>query len=142
MTFRSVGVSTSSSHGHVLGRYSRPVRRWRFRRRCPFGALPFVALMTDGQPRVVTGVPGRHNGTLEEQAMMPYQSYQLWDTARARTASEQRAADERLGKLAAAISGSFSQDRRKVRAVAALRSELGRSARLADADAAAYLRAG
>jgi hypothetical protein len=73
---------------------------------------------------------------------MPYQSYQLWDTARARTVSEQRAADERLGKLAAAISGSFSQVSQRVRAVAALRSELGRSARLADADAAAYLRAG
>ena len=51
---------------------------------------------------------------------------------------------ERLGQLAAAISGSFSQARHKVRALAALRSELGRSARLADADAeaAAYLRAG
>jgi len=74
---------------------------------------------------------------------MPYQSYQLWDTARARTTCEQRAADERLGKLAAAISGSFSQARRKVRAVAGLRSQLGRSAPLADAgaDAAAYLRA-
>jgi hypothetical protein len=75
---------------------------------------------------------------------MPYQSYQLWDTARARTASDRRAADERLGQLAAAISGSFSQARHRVRAVAALRSELGRSARLADtdADAAAYMRAG
>ena len=75
--------------------------------------------------------------------MMPYQSYQLWDTARAKTTSEQRAADERLGKLAAAISGSFSQSRRKVRAVAGLRSEPRRSARLAGAgaDAAAYLRA-
>jgi len=103
--------------------------------------LPFVVLMTDGQPRVVTGVPGRHNATLEEQAMMPYQSYQLWDTARAKTTSEQRAADERLGKLAAAISGSFSQACRKVRAVAGLRSGLRRSARLADADAAAHLRA-
>jgi hypothetical protein len=61
--------------------------------------------------------------------MMPYQSYQLWDTARAKTTSEQRAADERLGKLAAAISGSFSQARRKVRAAAGLRAELGRSAR-------------
>ena len=87
------------------------------------------------------GVPGRHNATLEEQAMMPYQSYQLWDTARAKTTSEQRAADERLGKLAAAISGSFSQARRKVCAVAGLPSQLGRSARLADADAAPYLRA-
>jgi hypothetical protein len=88
-------------------------------------------------------VPGRDNATLEEQAMMPYQSYQLWDTARTRTTSEQSAADERLGKLAAAISGSFSQARRMVRAAAGLRSELGRSARLADAgaDAAAYLRA-
>ena len=76
---------------------------------------------------------------------MPYQSYQLWDTARAKTTSEQRAADERLGKLAAAISGSFSQARRKLRAVTGLRSQPGRSARLGDADAdadvAAYLRA-
>ena len=74
--------------------------------------------------------------------MMPYQSYQLWDTARAKTAPEQRAADELLGKLAA-ISGSFSQARGKVRAVAGLRSQPRRSARLADAgaDAAAYLRA-
>jgi hypothetical protein len=57
---------------------------------------------------------------------MPYQSYQLWDTARAKTTS-----------------GSFSQACRKVRAVAGLRSGLGRSARLADADTdtAAYLRA-
>ena len=83
----------------------------------------------------------RHNATLEEQAMMPHQSYQLWDTARAKTTSEQRAANERLGKLAAAISGSFSQARRTVRAVAGLRSEPGRSARLADADAVAYMRA-
>ena len=114
-----------------------------FRHRCPTAALPFVVLMTDGQPRVVTGGACRHNATLEEQAMMPYQSYQLWDTARAKTTSEQRAADERLGKLAAAISGWFSQARSKVRAVAGLRSALGRSARLADADAdaAAYLRA-
>lgn len=73
---------------------------------------------------------------------MPYQSYQLWDTTRAKTTFERRAADERLGKLAAAISGSFSQARRKVRAVAGLRSQLEGSARLAraDADAAAYLR--
>ncbi len=67
---------------------------------------------------------------------MPYQSYQLWDTARAKTVSEQRAADERLGKLAAAVSRSFSQTGRKVRAVAGLRSKLGHSARPADVDAA------
>jgi hypothetical protein len=64
-------------------------------------------------------VLARHNATLKEQAMMPYQSYRLWDTARAKTDLEQRAADERLGKLAAAISGSFSQARRKVRAAQA-----------------------
>jgi hypothetical protein len=89
--------------------------------------LPFVVLMTDGQPRDVTGMPGRHNATLEEQAMM-YQGYQLWDIARARTTCERRAADEQAGKLAAAISGPFSQARRKVRALTGLRSELGRSA--------------
>jgi hypothetical protein len=47
--------------------------------------------------------------------MMPYQSCQLWDTARARAASDRRAADERLGQLAAAISGSFNQARHRVR---------------------------
>ena len=73
--------------------------------------------------------------------MMPYQSYQLQDAGRARTPSEQRAADEMLGRLAAAISGSFSQAGRTVRAVAALRPQLRRSARLADANAAACLRA-
>jgi len=72
---------------------------------------------------------------------MPYQSYQLQDTARAKTASEQRAADERLGRLAAAISGSLSHAGREVRAVAALRPQLRRSARLADADVAARPRA-
>jgi hypothetical protein len=40
---------------------------------------------------------------------MPYQSYQLWDIARAKTAAEQRAADEGLGKLAAAVSGSSAR---------------------------------
>jgi hypothetical protein len=29
--------------------------RWRFRRHCPFGALPFVVLMTDGQPGLLRG---------------------------------------------------------------------------------------
>jgi hypothetical protein len=72
---------------------------------------------------------------------MPYQSYQLQDAARAKTPSEQRAADERLGRLAAAISRSFSQTGCKVRAVASLRPQLRRSARLADADTAAWLRA-
>lgn len=72
---------------------------------------------------------------------MPYQSYQLQDAARAKTPSEQRAADERLGRRAAAVSGSFSQAGRKVHAAAALRPQLRRSARLADADAAAYPRA-
>jgi hypothetical protein len=106
--------------------------------------LSFVVLMTDGQPRGrYRGCLAGHKATLEEQAMMPYQSYQLWDTARAKTASEQRAADARLGQLAAAISGSFGQARRRVRAVAGLRSEPERSAWLADAGpgAAAYLRA-
>lgn len=52
---------------------------------------------------------------------MPYQGYQLWDAGRAKTAVEQRAADERLGQLAAAIAAPFSQVRRTVRAVAGLR---------------------
>jgi hypothetical protein len=35
--------------------------------------------------------------------MMPYQGYQLWQAERPKPAREQRAADRRLGELAAAL---------------------------------------
>ena len=41
-----------------------------------------------------------------EQAMMPYQSYQLWQIERPKTAAEQYAADIRSGQFAAAVSRS------------------------------------
>jgi len=37
--------------------------------------------------------------------MMPYQSYQLWDTERVKSARDWQAADRRTGELAAALSG-------------------------------------
>jgi hypothetical protein len=43
------------------------------------------------------------NARSEATAMMPYQSYQLWQTERPKSAREQRAADRRLGELAAAL---------------------------------------
>jgi hypothetical protein len=60
--------------------------------------------------------------------MMPYQSYQLWETERSKTAAEQRAADARAGEIAAALSGPFSLAGRKLRAVAARRGRIEYSA--------------
>jgi hypothetical protein len=65
---------------------------------------------------------------MKEQAMMPYQGYQLWETERSKTAAEQRAADARAGEIAAALSHPFSQAGRKVRAVAARRGRIEHSA--------------
>lgn len=58
--------------------------------------------------------------------MMPYQSYQLWQTERTKTVAEQRAADVRAGEVAAAMSRSFRQVGRVMRAVASQRPWLGR----------------
>jgi hypothetical protein len=44
--------------------------------------------------------------------MMPYQSYQLWQTERPKSAREQRAADRRLGELAAALTALARPGRR------------------------------
>jgi hypothetical protein len=64
---------------------------------------------------------------IKEQAMMPYQSYQFWETERSKTAAEQRAADARVGEIAAALSGPFSQVGRKLRAVADRRGRIEHS---------------
>ncbi len=60
--------------------------------------------------------------------MMPYQSYQLWETERSKSAAEQRAADARAGEIAAALSHPFSLAGRKLRAVAARRGRIEYSA--------------
>lgn len=52
--------------------------------------------------------------------MMPYQTYQTYEAARPRTAAEQRAADARLGQMAAAVSQLGREVTRSVRAVRSL----------------------
>jgi hypothetical protein len=60
--------------------------------------------------------------------MMPYQTYQLWQLERRKTAAEQRAADVRCGIFAAAASRSARQAARTtVRAVARYRLRLARA---------------
>ena len=63
--------------------------------------------------------------------MMPYQAYQLSQAERAKTAREQRAADARQGRLAAALSRSCRQAGRQLHAAAGLRTRRLRSARAA-----------
>ena len=60
---------------------------------------------------------------------MPYQSYQQWQIERPKAASEQYAADVRLGVFAAGVSRSFRQAASRIRAAAGLRPRLGRSVR-------------
>ena len=71
--------------------------------------------------------------------MMPYQSYQQWQTERPKTASEQYAADVRLGVFAAGVSRSFRQAASRIRAAAGLRPRLGRSVRPSARDAAVHV---
>jgi hypothetical protein len=69
--------------------------------------------------------------------MMPYQSYQLWQTERPKTPAEQYAADVRRGMFAAAVSRSARQAvSRTVRAAAGSRL-LARAVRLSAAGPAA-----
>ena len=63
--------------------------------------------------------------------MMPYQSYQLWQIERPKTAAEQYAADLRSGLFAAAVSRSVRHAARKtVRVTARPRPLLARAVRL------------
>ena len=51
--------------------------------------------------------------------MMPYQGYQLWQTERPKSAGDQRAADIRLGELAATLRRLCAVPVRAVRPVRA-----------------------
>jgi hypothetical protein len=64
---------------------------------------------------------GWHPTIPAEDAMMPYQSYQLWSVERHKTIEEQHAADVRLGETAAALSGVRASARRRVRGLWPLR---------------------
>jgi hypothetical protein len=49
--------------------------------------------------------PGREIADVEEEGMMPFQAYQLYEIERPKTAAEVRRADERAGRTAAAVAG-------------------------------------
>jgi hypothetical protein len=66
--------------------------------------------------------------------MTPYQIYLLWQIERPKTTAEQRAADARLGMLAAAVSRSTRQ---AARTTARSRQGVARAVRSAGARAAA-----
>ena len=70
---------------------------------------------------------------MEEAAMMPYYSYQLFEAQRPKSAAEQRAADTRSGELAAANSRSLRATTAHIRAMAAVRRQTPSSARPAAA---------
>jgi hypothetical protein len=70
--------------------------------------------------------------------MMPYQSYQLWQTERPKTPAEQYAADMRRGMFAASVSRSARRAVSKtVRAAAGSRLLLAHAVRLSAAGPAA-----
>jgi hypothetical protein len=73
-----------------------------------------------------------------EQAMMPYQNYQLWQIERPKTPAEQYAADLQRGLFAAAISRSVRHTASKtVRITGRSRLLLARAVRLSAAIPAA-----
>jgi hypothetical protein len=61
--------------------------------------------------------------------MTQYQVYQVWAAERTRTIGEQRAADARLGELAASTSRSVSNAARHLKVAASLVSRVRRLAR-------------
>ena len=66
--------------------------------------------------------------------MMPYQSYQLWQIERPKSAAEQYAADARRGMFAAAVARSTRQaTRRTAWAAAQSRPMIARAVRLGGA---------
>jgi hypothetical protein len=56
-------------------------------------------------PTVAEQVAATRRRELREAAMMPYDTYRLHEAERPKTAAEIRAADERAGRLAAAVAG-------------------------------------
>jgi hypothetical protein len=57
--------------------------------------------------------------------MMPYQAHQVCEAARSRTDAERRAADVRLGEMAATVSELWRDVIRPVRALRSLRHHQG-----------------
>jgi hypothetical protein len=60
-------------------------------------------------PTIAEQLAAMHRRDLEEHAMMPYDTYRLYQIERPKTAAEIRIADERAGQLAAAAAGLVRQ---------------------------------
>jgi hypothetical protein len=58
-------------------------------------------------PTIAEQLAASHRRELEEAAMMPYETYRLYQIERPKNAAEIRLADERAGRLAAAAAGMF-----------------------------------
>jgi hypothetical protein len=55
-------------------------------------------------PTIAEQLAAMRRRELQEAAMMPYDTYRLYEAERPRTAAEIRAADEQAGRLAATVS--------------------------------------
>jgi hypothetical protein len=58
-------------------------------------------------PTIAEQLAAMRRAEWQEAAMMPYETYRLYDIERPKTAAELRFADERTGRLAAATAGTF-----------------------------------
>jgi hypothetical protein len=56
-------------------------------------------------PTIAEQIAAMRRRELQEAAMMPYDTYRLYEAERPKTAAETRAADERTGRLAATVAG-------------------------------------
>ncbi len=89
-------------------------------------------------PTIAEQLAALHRQDLEDDAMMPYDTYKLYQIERPKTATEIRIADERAGRLAAAA-GSLIRQLTRIgqpkpappRHMAAGRRQASRDARMA-----------
>ena len=56
-------------------------------------------------PMIAEQLAAMHRRELQEAAMMPYDTYRLYQIERPKTVAETRLADENAGRLAAAVAG-------------------------------------
>ncbi len=68
-------------------------------------------------PTIAEQLAAMRRAELQEAAMMPYENYTLYQIERPKTAAEIRLADERAGRLAAAVTGMLRNltQRRRLR---------------------------
>jgi hypothetical protein len=88
-------------------------------------------------PTIAEQLAAMHRRQLQEAAMMPYDTYRLYEIERPKTAAQTRLADERAGRLAAAAARTLRRlTRTAVRRPAADRGILHENDRLCDSDRA------